>query len=156
MFLSVADEMDSILKNVELFGITSLCNSIKKASQIVCYGVGKEGHIMNKFASDLHCLGFCASCLSDVGTLPVSPKDLFIVSAGPSCYSSVSSLALEARRMGTSVVAFTAHKTAGSLFTENFIRIPAQTMTPSLADHQELTLCSPGIIPILEFAKWAF
>eukprot|EP00210_Caulerpa_lentillifera_P002340 g2245.t1 len=149
MIFSVTNELDLILRHVDVSGITCLCRSIMKAPQIVCYGISKEGCIMNRFASDLNRLGFYSNSLSDVGTLPVAPGDLFIVSAGPSCYSSVSSLALEARRMGAYVVAFTAHKTAGMLFTETFIQIPAQTLTPFLNDHHELSRSSPEIVSFL-------
>eukprot|EP00210_Caulerpa_lentillifera_P000491 g474.t1 len=148
--LSVIDELDLILKNVDTNGISSLCGALFAAPKIVCYGVGKEGCIMNKFASNLNSLGFQATSINDIGTLPVYQNDLFLVSAGPSCYGSVSSLALEAVRMGANVVAFTAHKTADTLFTESFIRIPAQTLIPCFADHHhhELSLSSPGILTI--------
>lgn len=143
---SVIKELDLVLKNVDQQQLELLCEALMNASQIVCHAMGKEAQIMNKFASDLNTLGFRAMSLNDISTLPVSSDDVLLVSAGPNCYSAVSSLCLEAIRMGACVIAFTAHRTADTLFTDCFIRIPGQTFTPATAGHQELSQTGQGLL----------
>lgn len=129
---SVFEELSSILAAVDSSEATSLARAIRDARLICCYGVGREGLVMKGLASNLHHLGFQAYVVGDTNTPTLGKGDLFLVSAGPSYYSTVSALSLEAMRSGARVIAFTAHKTAPLPFAERVIRIASQTLPPCM------------------------
>lgn len=133
-----------------------LAKSIRSASRICCCGVGREGLVMRALASSLHHLGFEAYCTGDTNMPQFGADDLMLVSAGPSYYSSVSALALEAMRAHASVIAFTAHKTADLAFADTVIRIPAQTLPPSMpVMNQNLNGTVADIMSFLPQGRWS-
>ena len=87
---SVFEELSSILAAVDSSEATSLARAIRDARLICCYGVGREGLVMKGLASNLHHLGFQAYVVGDTNTPTLGKGDLFLVSAGPSYYSTVS------------------------------------------------------------------
>eukprot|EP00803_Ostreobium_quekettii_P005316 evm.model.scf_340.7 EVM.evm.TU.scf_340.7 scf_340:47458-50619(+) len=129
---TVLEELSSILSTVDKQDIVTLAKSIRSANRIGCCGVGREGLVMRALAASLHHLGFEVYCTGDTNMPPFGANDLMLVSAGPSYYSSVSAIALEAMRAHAVVIAFTAHKTADLPFAEHVIRIAAQTLPPSM------------------------
>lgn len=129
---AVFEELSSILAAVDSNEATSLARAIRGSRCICCYGVGREGLVMKGLASHLHHLGFQAYSVGDTSTPTLGKSDLFLVSAGPSYYSTVSALSLEAMRSGARVIAFTAHKTAPLPFAERVIRIASQTLPPCM------------------------
>ncbi|CAD7697233.1 unnamed protein product [Ostreobium quekettii] len=132
IFTTVLEELTSIASTVSTPDINFLAAAVKDARNICCYGVGREGLVMKALASNLHHMGFVSYFVGDINMPSVGKSDLFLVSAGPSYYSSVSALALEAMRLGGKVIAFTSHKTAELPFAEHVIRIPSQTLAPSI------------------------
>lgn len=129
---SVFEELSSILASVDSNDVTCMARAIRDARIICCYGVGREGLVMKGLASNLHHMGFDAHAVGDTNTPSLGKGDLFLVSAGPSYYSTVSALSLEAMRSGARVIAFTAHKTAPLPFAERVIRIASQTLPPCM------------------------
>lgn len=153
---SVLEELSSILSTVDKEDIMMLAKSIRSASRICCCGVGREGLVMRALASSLHHLGFEAYCTGDTNMPQFGADDLMLVSAGPSYYSSVSALALEAMRAHASVIAFTAHKTADLAFADTVIRIPAQTLPPSMpVMNQNLNGTVADIMSFLPQGRWS-
>lgn len=151
---SVLEELSSILSTVDKEDVTLLAHSIKGSKKICCFGVGREGLVMKALASSLHHLGFEAFCTGDTNMPQFGGTDLMLVSAGPSYYSSVSALALEAMRAGAMVIAFTAHKTADLPFAGHVIRIPAQTFPPSMpVINQSLTGAGADVVSFLPKGK---
>lgn len=86
-------------------------------------------------------------------TLPRSDEQL---THGPVLPLQVSALALEAMRAGATVIAFTAHKTADLPFAGHAIRIPAQTLPPSMpAMSQGVSEPSTDIMSFLPKGRWS-
>jgi len=129
---SIFEELSAIMSSVDPNDVTSLARAIRDARVVCCYGVGREGLVMKGLASNLHHLGFEAYTVGDTNTPSLGKGDLFLVSAGPSYYSTVSALSLEAMRSGARVIAFTAHKTAPLPFAERVVRIASQTLPPCM------------------------
>ena len=148
---AVVAEISSVMTGIDGREMQSLCRTLRNARYVICHGVGVEGLALQAFAHSLNELGMDAFCLTDVSMPQIAEDDVFLVSAGPSFYSTVSffhiscitpvavslfsqisALALEAKRLGTPVIAFTAHPAADMLFAQDIIRIPSQTLTPSM------------------------
>jgi len=129
---TVLDELSGILQSVDGQDIKGLARAIRDANNICCYGVSREGLAMKGLALNLFHLGFKAHSVGDTTTPPLTKGDLFLVAAGPSYYSTVSALGLEAMRAGARVIAFTAHKTAPLPFAESVIRVSSQTLPPCM------------------------
>ncbi|CAD7699633.1 unnamed protein product [Ostreobium quekettii] len=129
---SIFEELSAIMSSVDPNDVTSLARAIRDARVVCCYGVGREGLVMKGLASNLHHMGFEAYTVGDTNTPTLGKGDLFLVSAGPSYYSTVSALSLEAMRSGARVIAFTAHKTAPLPFAERVVRIASQTLPPCM------------------------
>lgn len=87
---SVFEELSSILASVDANDVTAMARAIRDARTICCYGVGREGLVMKALASNLHHMGFEAYTVGDTNTPALGKSDLFLVSAGPSYYSTVS------------------------------------------------------------------
>eukprot|EP00210_Caulerpa_lentillifera_P007160 g6850.t1 len=128
----ILDEITGILQSVDGRDIKGLARAIRDANNICCYGVSREGLVMKGFALNLFHLGFKSHCVGDTTTPALTRGDLLLVAAGPSYYSTVSALGLEAMRSGARVIAFTAHKTAPLPFAESVIRIASQTLPPCM------------------------
>ena len=84
--------MTSILGGVKGSAIRALCRALLQARHIVCHGVGPEGYIMQAFACDLNQLGMKAFYLTDISMPQISEDDVFLVSAGPSFYATVTQI----------------------------------------------------------------
>lgn len=89
IFGTVVEELTSIASTVNTADIQLLAEAIKDARHICCYGVGREGLVMRALASSLHHLGFKTHFVGDITMPTIGDSDLFLVSAGPSYYSSV-------------------------------------------------------------------
>lgn len=129
---AVLEELTTILESVDERDMSGLARAIHDANRVCCYGVNREGLALKAFTINLHNLGFKAYFVGDTNTPPLTTGDLFIVAAGPSYYSTVNALSLEAMRSGARVIAFTAHKTAPLPNVDCVIRIASQTLPPSM------------------------
>ena len=162
---SVVAEISSVMTGIDSREMQSLCRTLRNARCVICHGVGVEGLALQAFAHSLNELGMDAFCLTDVSMPQIAEDDVFLVSAGPSFYSTVSifrmlcitpvavslfsqisALALEAKRLGTPVIAFTAHPAADMLFAQDIIRIPSQTLTPSMPIVSKKRMTPSGIV----------
>lgn len=153
---TVLEELSSILSTVDKEDIILLATAIRNANKICCCGVGREGLVMRALASSLHHLGLEAYSVGDTNMPQFGTDDLVLVSAGPSYYSSVSALALEASRARAKVIAFTAHKTADLPFADRAIRVPAQTLPPSMpVTNQNMSVGGAPLVSFLPEGKWS-
>lgn len=91
IFGTVVEELTSIASTINSTEVQLLAEAIKEAKHICCYGVGREGLVMRALASNLHHLGFKCYVVGETNMPTIGPSDLFLVSAGPSYYSSVRS-----------------------------------------------------------------
>ncbi|DBA86198.1 hypothetical protein WJX77_005058 [Trebouxia sp. C0004] len=119
-------ETRNILEEMSPEVVAGLRGALRRAGQVCCYGPGREGLVLKAFATRLHQLGIKASAVGDSCSGAVGSGDLVLISAGPSYYASVNTVASEARRAGARVVAFTAHRTASLPFADTVVRLPAQ------------------------------
>lgn len=87
---SIFEELTAIMNSVDPNDVTALARAIRDARVVCCYGVGREGLVMKGLASNLHHMGFDAHVVGDTNTPTLGKGDLFLVSAGPSYYSTVS------------------------------------------------------------------
>jgi len=85
----VMTELQTILRSVDESEITRLAKDIIRARNICCYGVGTEGLALKALSMNLHRLGFKSYYVGDTNAPPLSIGDVFLVSAGPSYYSTV-------------------------------------------------------------------
>lgn len=86
---AVLNELAGILQSVDARDMAGLARAIQDANCICCYGVNREGLALKAFTINLHNLGFKAHFVGDTNTPPLTTGDLFLVSAGPSYYSTV-------------------------------------------------------------------
>lgn len=87
---AILSELSSTVSTVAQNEVTLLSKAIQTASQICCFGGGKEGLVMRGLASRLHHLGFASYYIGDTNLPQFGSKDLLLTSAGQSCNSSVS------------------------------------------------------------------
>lgn len=153
---AVIGELSTVAATIKPADAQLLAQAIKEARHICCYGVGREGLVMRALASNLHHLGLSVFFVGDIGMPVIGDTDLFLASAGPSYYSSVSALCLEAMRAGARVIAFTAHKTADLPFTQETIRIPSQTLPPCMpTSNGKACPFSANVVSFLPGGKWS-
>ena len=86
---AVLEELSTILRSVDSRDMIGLARAVRDAKNICSYGVSREGLALKAFTINLHNLGFKAYFVGDTNTPPLSSGDLFLVSAGPSYYSTV-------------------------------------------------------------------
>ena len=119
-----------------------MCAEILRAHRIACYGVGREGLMMEALCMRLMHLGLDAHVVGDMTATPVAQGDLLLVSAGPGSFSTVLALLGVARDAGARTMAVTAQPNgAAPRIADVVIHLPAQTM----ADDRST---SAGLLPM--------
>ncbi|KAH7290967.1 hypothetical protein KP509_30G071300 [Ceratopteris richardii] len=106
-----------------------VADAAKRGSQVMLFGVGREGLMMKGFAMRLFHLGLRVSCIFDMTTPPISSNDLLVLSAGPGSFSTVEALASIARSANARVLLLTAQPSGpASRLADVVAHVPAQTM----------------------------
>ncbi len=122
-------ELGAALSGIDAGEVETACDRIAGARRIVLYGCGREGLMMRGLAMRLYHLGLDAHVQGEMGTPPVGPGDLLIVSAGPGELATVTALMRVAQEAGAGVLFLTARPdTASAALAEMILTIPAQTM----------------------------
>jgi 6-phospho-3-hexuloisomerase len=135
-------EIGSVLDGVDADAVGGMCDEIRTAHRIACYGVGREGLMMKALCMRLMHLGLDAHVVGDITTPPVGEGDLLLVSAGPGWFSTVDALAGVARNAGARTLVVTAQP-GGRVprAADAVLHLPAQTM----ADDRE---GEPSLLPM--------
>ena len=122
-------EVGSVLDGVDPDAVAGMCDEIRAARRIACYGVGREGLMMKALCMRLMHLGLDAHVVGDMTTPPVGEGDLLLVSAGPGWFSTVDALAGVARGAGARTLVVTAQP-GGRVprAADAVLHLPAQTM----------------------------
>ena len=109
--------------------ISTACDMIARARNIVAYGCGREGLQVQGLVMRLHHLGLRATMQGGMSAPPLGPGDLFLCSAGPGELSTVSALMRVARDAGADILFMTATPNTPSASLASFVlTIPARTM----------------------------
>src|SRR5215471_11512774 len=122
-------EIGSVFDRVAVGTPDRMCDEIRRARRIACYGVGREGLMMKALCMRLMHLGLDAHVVGDMTTPPVSDGDLLIASAGPGSFSTVMALLSVARDSGARTMVVTAQPAGPApRIADTVIELPAQTM----------------------------
>jgi len=133
LFEGAIDEVHEVLRAGAAAEAEKLCDELQNARRIACYGVGREGLMMRALCMRLMHLGLDAHVVGDMTTPPLGQGDLFVASAGPGNFSTVSALLGVARSAGARTVVVTAQPGgAAPSSADAVIHLRAQTMADDL------------------------
>jgi 6-phospho-3-hexuloisomerase len=123
------EEIGAVIERIPVGDIEHLCDEIRGAGRIACYGVGREGLMIKALCMRLMHLGLDAHVVGDMTTPPLGRGDLLLVSAGPGWFSTVEALVGVAAEAGARTAVFTAQP-GGRVPSraDLVVHLPAQTM----------------------------
>ena len=148
----VCRELESVFEEAAPSHLELLSKELLAAQRIVCYGVGREGLMMEAIAMRLMHAGFKSYVVGEMVTPPVGPGDLFLVSAGPGHFPTVETLLTVAREAGGRTAAITAQpQRAAQMPVDVLIHLPAQTMVDIAAGRSILTMGTHYEVSLLLF-----
>lgn len=122
-------DLETAFQRVSPSEFELLSQELRAARRIVCYGVGREGLMMEAIAMRLMHAGFAAYVVGEMVTPPVRAGDVFLASAGPGHFPTVETLLKVARGAGGRTVVITAQpERAAQVPVDVLVHLPAQTM----------------------------
>ena len=122
-------DLETVFERVSPAQLDLLSQELLAAKRIVCYGVGREGLMMEAIAMRLMHAGFSSFVVGEMVTPPVRPGDVFWASAGPGHFPTVETLLSVARGAGCRTVVITAQpERAAQMPADLLIHLPPQTM----------------------------
>ena len=127
--MRACQDLEAVFSKVETSQLETLSRELLAAKRIVCYGVGREGLMMEAIAMRLMHAGFPSYVVGEMVTPPVRPGDVFLASAEPGYFPTVETLLKVAREAGGRTVVITVQpKRAVQMPVDVVIHLPAQTM----------------------------
>jgi 6-phospho-3-hexuloisomerase len=134
-------DLSSVFARMDPADLERLCTELVRANRTVCYGVGREGLMMEAITMRLMHAGFSSYFVGEMVTPPVRPGDLFLASAGPGHFPTVETLLNVAREAGSRTVVISAQPArAVQMSVDIVIHLPAQTMVDVNAGLSVLTM----------------
>ena len=134
---TAASEIGAILAGVDELAVAQFEERLLAATQIVTYGVGREGLVMRSFAMRLYHLGLPVAVTGDMTTPHLGAGGLFVTSAGPGDFSTVRALVETARAADADVALFTATPNASlGARADTVVLLQAQTLAGGPASAQ--------------------
>jgi 6-phospho-3-hexuloisomerase len=134
-------DLEAVFSKLEPSQLETLSQELLSAKRIVCYGVGREGLMMEAIAMRLMHAGFKSYVVGEMVTPPVGAGDVFFTSAGPGHFSTIETLLKVAREAGGRTVIVTAQPArASQMPVDVVIHLPAQTMVDVTAGLSVLTM----------------
>jgi 6-phospho-3-hexuloisomerase len=134
-------DLENVFARLAPAQLEILSQELIAARRLVCYGVGREGLMMDAIAMRLMHAGFQSYVVGEMVTPPVSQGDLFLASAGPGHFPTVETLLKVARDAGGRTVVVTAQPArAAQMPVDVVIHLPAQTMVDVAAGLSVLTM----------------
>jgi 6-phospho-3-hexuloisomerase len=122
-------DLEKVFERVDPSQLDLLSQALLAAQRIICYGVGREGLMMEAIAMRLMHAGFSSYVVGEMVTPPVRPGDVFWASAGPGHFPTVETLLNVARGAGGRTVVITAQpERAAQMPADVLVHLPAQTM----------------------------
>jgi 6-phospho-3-hexuloisomerase len=121
--------------------LEDVSQEVVRAKQVILFGVGREGLMMEAIAMRLMHAGFKSYVVGEMVTPAVGPGDLFLVSAGPGHFPTVETLLTVARGAGGRTAVITAQpQRAAEMPVDMVVHLPAQTMVDIAAGRSILTM----------------
>jgi 6-phospho-3-hexuloisomerase len=121
-------ELAEVFETLDVDEIDRLAADLVLARRIACFGVGREGLMMQAGCMRLMHAGLNAHYVGDMATPPVGDGDYLVASAGPGHFPTVAALLQVASGAGASTVVFSANPArAVQLAADRVIFVPAQT-----------------------------
>jgi 6-phospho-3-hexuloisomerase len=134
-------DLENVFERTDPAQLELLSQELMAAHRIVCYGVGREGLMMEAIAMRLMHAGFQSYVVGEMVTPPVRQGDVFFTSAGPGYFPTIETLLKVARDAGGRTVVVTAQPArAAEMPADVVIHIPAQTMVDVSAGLSVLTM----------------
>ena len=145
-------ELETVFAETDPSQLELLGQELLAAQRIVCYGVGREGLMMEAIAMRLMHAGFKSYVVGEMVTPPVGAGDLFLVSAGPGHFPTIETLLRVAREGGGRTAAITAQPArAAQMPVDVLIHLPARTMADIAAGRSILTMGTHYEVSLLLF-----
>jgi 6-phospho-3-hexuloisomerase len=134
-------DLENVFEQIDSAQLEILSRELLAAHRIVCYGVGREGLMMEAIAMRLMHAGFKSYVVGEMVTPPVRAGDVFFASAGPGHFPIIETLLKVAREAGGRTVLVTAQPgRAAQMPVDVVIYLPAQTMVDVTAGLSVLTM----------------
>ena len=134
-------DLEKVFEQIDSAQLEILSRELLAARRIVCYGVGREGLMMEAIAMRLMHAGFKSYVVGEMVTPPVGAGDVFFTSAGPGHFPTIETLSKVAREAGGRTVIVTAQPArAAQMPVDVVIHLPAQTMVDVTAGLSVLTM----------------
>ncbi|MDD3179116.1 MAG: hypothetical protein PHQ04_02065 [Opitutaceae bacterium] len=125
----MTDDLAEVFAKADSNDLEKLCDALLHARRIACFGVGREGLMMQAVCMRLMHAGLNAHYVGDMATPPIGRGDLLFASAGPGHFPTVEALLSVARNAGAQTAVVTAQpKRAAKMPVDLLIYLPAQTM----------------------------
>lgn len=134
-------DLEKVFEQADPAQLELLSQELTAARRIVCYGVGREGLMMDAIAMRLMHAGFQSYVVGEMVTPAVGSGDVFFASAGPGHFPTIETLLKVARDAGGRTVVVTAQPArAAQMPVDVLIHLPGQTMVDVTAGLSILTM----------------
>jgi 6-phospho-3-hexuloisomerase len=84
--MRACQDLGGVFSKLETSQLETLSQELLSAKRIICYGVGREGLMMEAIAMRLMHAGFKSYVVGEMVTPPVGAGDIFFTSAGPGIF----------------------------------------------------------------------
>ena len=139
--MRACQDLGGVFSKLETSQLETLSQELLSAKRIICYGVGREGLMMEAIAMRLMHAGFKSYVVGEMVTPPVGAGDIFLTSAGPGYFPTIETLLKVAREAGGRTVIVTAQPAReAQMPVDVVIHLPAQTMVDVTAGLSVLTM----------------
>lgn len=124
----ILNELDNTLKTSDFTDLDNFITKIISASNIVVFGAGRVGLMMQTFAMRLNHLGLNGYFLGEISLPATGQGDLLVIGSGSGNTQSVVSIVEIARSKGLDVICVTANlKSKIASLSSNFVHLNCQT-----------------------------
>lgn len=136
-------ELSSPFRQIPENELTAFIDTLRAASRVALFGVGREGLMVRAFAMRLYHLGMDAHPVGEMTTPAIASGDCLVVSAGPGHFATVEALMNVAHASGarTALVTANPHSRLRRQADTNVV-LPARTMAVDAAQAQALPMGS--------------
>jgi 6-phospho-3-hexuloisomerase len=123
---TIFDEARALLKRAREAEVKNCYDLIIKAPRVMAYATGRSGFLLRTFIMRLNHLGHAAYFVGEASTPPVTKGDIFLVMSGSGSTATSLGAAMEASKLGASVVALVGSRVSplGQLATA-LVELPA-------------------------------
>ncbi len=106
----IADHLKRVASKLDTVSVKALVDSIMSAERIFVMGAGRSGLVARAFAMRLMHMGFNVYVVGETTTPAVNTEDLVIAVSGSGETTSIASLGMIAKRIGSKLATITSNK----------------------------------------------